>query len=113
MEFQTRSELGGSVTIIQIPEKLNYNISDDLKKQLTKLADQGQYKWVIDLKNTEYLDSSGLGAFISQIATCRSNQGDIHLAAPSEYIQSLLNITHLNKILKSYDNVAAAVEDFK
>ncbi len=68
---------------------------------------------MLDLKNTEYLDSSGLGAFISQIAACRSNQGDIYLAAPSEYIRSLLNITHLNKVLKSFDNVKAAVENFK
>ena len=88
MEFQIKNELEGNVTVIKIPQKLDLHISEDLKKLLNSLAKQGQFKWVIDLQKTEYLDSSGLGAFVSQIATCRSNQGDIHLAKPSEFIQS-------------------------
>ncbi len=113
MVFKTRSDSGGSIIIIQIPKKMDFNVSDDLKVILRDLSDQGIYKWVMDLKKTEYLDSSGLGAFISHIAVCRSHQGDIYLVAPTEYIRSLLSITHLDKVLKSFDSVKAAVEKFK
>ncbi len=39
MAFKTRSELGGSVTIIQMPKKMNHYVSDDLKLLLRNLTD--------------------------------------------------------------------------
>ena len=112
MVFQTRSELNGKVIVIQIPKILDLNNSEDLKKLLCDLTKNGNYNWVIDLQNTEYLDSSGLGAFVSQISDCRANKGDIHLAAPTDYIQSLLEVTHLNKVLKSFDTIQSAIHGF-
>lgn len=112
MTFQTRLEKDGNVIIIQIPKRLDLNKSEDLRNLLSEFTKQGIYKWVLDLHNTEYLDSSGLGAFVSQIAACRTNNGDIHLAAPNEYIQSLLRITHLNRVLKSFDSVHSAINGF-
>ena len=111
--FQTSQELNGKVTVIQIPPKLDLHISDELKDLLNDLTKKKNYHWVIDLQNTEYLDSNGLGAFVSQISVCRANQGDIHLASPSEYVQSLLEITNLGKLLKSFDSVESAIQSFK
>ena len=110
--FQTTQELTGKVTVIQIPERLDLHNSEDLKILFNDFAQQGHYNWVIDLHKTEYLDSSGLGAFVSQISECRSNHGDIYLAAPSEFVQSLLEITHLNKVLKTFNSVQLAVNSF-
>ncbi|HDL18156.1 MAG TPA: anti-sigma factor antagonist, partial [Bacteroidetes bacterium] len=84
----------------------------ELRKLFSDLVKQGQFRWVMNLENTEYIDSSGLGAFVSQIAACRANRGDIHIAAPSEFVSSLLEVTHLKKVLKSFDHVRSAVEDF-
>ena len=58
------------------------------------------------------MDSSGLGAIVSKIAVTRSNNGDIRLAAVQKYIDYLLNLTHLNKILQIYPNIEDAVESF-
>jgi len=112
MTFQTRNELKGKVTVIQIPQTLDLHNADDLKIILSELIKNGNYNWVIDLQNTEYLDSSGLGAIVSQISDCRTNQGDIHLVAPYEFIQSLLEVTHLNKVLTSFDSVESAIHGF-
>ena len=113
MEFQFDIELEGKVIVIKIPKNLDMHISEDLKSLLDSFTKKGQYKWVMDLHQTEYVDSSGLGAFVSQIAMCRSNRGDIHLAKPSVFVQSLLAVTHLNKILKSFDDVQSAIDGFR
>jgi len=66
----------------------------------------------MDLSQTAYIDSSGLGAIVSIIATVRANQGDIRLAAAAGNITNLLEITQLNKLLKCYKTVEEGVKSF-
>jgi anti-sigma B factor antagonist len=112
MTFQTRFELNGNVVVIKIPKRLDLQISDDLKKLLSDFSKEGRFKYIMDLNDTEYVDSSGLSAFVFQIAACRSHSGDIHLVAPSESIKSLLTITHLDTVLKSFETIHSALNNF-
>ncbi|MFQ5825580.1 MAG: STAS domain-containing protein [bacterium] len=113
MDFQTREKLDGKVIVIELPERLDFQISDDFRSMLNELAKQGKYQLVFDLEKTKYIDSSGLSALVSRIATTRSNQGDIRLASPTKFVRELLELTHLNQIIKCFDNVKAAVESFR
>jgi len=113
MEYKTRTELNGQVLVIEIPEYLDYSISDDLRSQLKTLVEQGHFKFVFDLTSNKYIDSSGLGALVSRISSIRSNGGDLRLASPCEAVVSVLNLTHLNKIIKCFDDLSVAVESFK
>ncbi|MCD4693289.1 MAG: STAS domain-containing protein [Calditrichales bacterium] len=113
MEFLTKEYLEGEVNVIDTKERLTTETSDDLKILIKELVDNGKFKIVINLENTKYMDSSGLGAIVSKIAVTRSNKGDIRLAAVQEFVKGLLELTHINKILKCYDNVNMAVNSFK
>lgn len=112
MDFTTLTETTGDVILINIPERLTATASDDLKKYLKESVEQGHYKFVIDLKETEYLDSSGLGAIVSKIAQTRTKDGDVRLAGPGEYVQSLLELTHINQVLKIFDTADQAMASF-
>ena len=112
MDFTTLTEKTGDVTRINIPERLTSTTSDDLKKYLKESVEQGHFKFVIDLKKTEYLDSSGLGAIVSKIAQTRSSNGDVRLASPGEYVLSLLELTHINQVLKIFDTAEQAMASF-
>jgi len=68
---------------------------------------------VVDLGETEFMDSSGIGALVSRIAVTRSNQGDIRLASVRESISKLLSITNLDKIFVCFDDVRSAVKSFE
>ncbi len=113
MEFATREELEARVVVIEGPERLEANISNDFRTKMNQVVDEGKFQVVVDLKGTEFIDSSGLGALVSRIAVTRSNQGDVRLASPSPNIRKLLGITHLDKIFKCFDDVESAVESFK
>ena len=111
MNFTIR-DMSGDVTVIECPERLDVNVSDDLKAIMTNLTGQNKYKIVLNLLPTRYVDSSGLGAIVSRIAVTRANGGDIRLVVTSKAILDLLQLTHLNKIISSYDNLIRAVNSY-
>jgi anti-sigma B factor antagonist len=105
-------EVTGNVTVIDCPNRLDVNISDDLKKIMVDLIEKKKYNIIIDLSNTKYVDSSGLGAIVSRISVTRSNKGDVRLVTKTKSILDLLDLTRLNKVLKCYDDVKTAAKSF-
>jgi len=112
MTFVTSEIPDEKVVVIEGPERLVANISEDFRKLVNGLVDQGKTRLVIDMGKTEFMDSSGLGALVSRIAATRANHGDVRLASPSPQILNLLQITHLDKVFKCFDHVDAAVKSF-
>ena len=113
MEFNRRQEWDGKVIVIECPRRIDASVADYFRSIMKELVDEGKYRLVVDLDGTEFMDSSGLGALVSRIATMRSNKGDIRLASPGEPIQKLLKITNLNNIFTYFDDVKSAVESFR
>ena len=112
MEFIIKDGLKGEVTVIESPERLDAVVAPDFKVKISELVEQKKYKLVVDLSRTKFMDSSGLGALVSRIAITKSNNGDIRMAAPQKYVQELLEITHLNKVLRVFDDVESAIDSY-
>ena len=111
MDF-TVHEKEHNMVVIDCPERLDLNQSEELKKIFAEEIDKNKYRFIINLTRTTYVDSSGLGAIVSHIAKSRSNGGDIRLALTSGLILKLLEVTNLNKILKTYDDVDTAISSY-
>lgn len=112
MGLNTREENDGRVVIIEIPGRLTLESSGELKEFLKELMEEKKFRIVMDLNQTTYVDSSGLGAIVSKIAMTRSNAGDIRLAHVAPNIQELLELTHLTQILQVYESTEKAVASF-
>ena len=113
MNFQAHVQEDSDIVVIDIPRRLTSEISDELKSLMKQLIEQGKYKLIMNLEKTRYMDSSGLGAIVSKIAATRLHGGDIRLAAPQQTIIDLLELTHINQIVKIFSNVEEAVQSFK
>ncbi|MGA1862039.1 STAS domain-containing protein [Deferribacter thermophilus] len=100
------------VIVIDIPQRLDASNSQELKDLLAKYVSDKKYKYVMNLSNTEFIDSSGLGAIVSKIAHCRANGGDVKIVVTNERIKEIFNITHLDKVLKEYKTVDEALGSF-
>ena len=59
----------------------------------------------------EFIDSSGLGALISGLKTARTAGGDLRLAAATEQVTSVLQLTNLDRILRVYPSPDDAYRD--
>ena len=106
------SEKSGKIVVIKTPERFTVEVSSEFKDLLNNLVKEQNYKIVINLSATKYMDSSGLGAIVSRIAATRANNGDIRLANPSKFVKELLDLTQLMRILKIYNNTKSAVNSF-
>ena len=83
-----------------------------LHEKLHELIEHGKKKFVIDLSQVEWMNSTGLGIMISGLTTLRNNKGELKLANVTEKIKSLLVITKLASVFEAYDSVDEAIKSF-
>lgn len=86
--------------------------SASLQEMLRDNIEQGQIKFVIDLTNVNWMNSSGLAVLISALKTIRSSGGELVLANITEKIQSILVITKLASVFKTSDSLDEAISSF-
>lgn len=84
-----------------------------LSEKLHDLVDKKKTKVVADLSKVSWMNSSGLGILIGGLTTMRNNGGDLKLVNVTERIKSLLIITKLITIFETFENLEAAVKNFK
>jgi len=82
-----------------------------IKQAIKKLIDEGHARIVVDLAQTEFIDSSGLGALIGGLKAARLAEGDLRLAAASDSVKSVLKLTSLDRVLRDYPTVDSAFSD--
>lgn len=80
---------------------------------LHKLLEEDKKNVIIDLAETKFMNSSGLGMLISGYTTVKNGGGAMKLANATEKIESLLVITKLITIFEHFTSVDEAVESFK
>ena len=113
MTFQEQKHAKSGVWVITCPARIDVNVSDELRDLITQIIAGNEFKIVLDLSDTGYIDSSGLGAIVSRISVLRSNQGDVRLAATGRNILDLLELTQLNKIIRTFPDVIEAENSFE
>ncbi len=100
----------GSVTVIELNgDVLGGPDANELHGKLRSLLNEGKKNIVIDLVKVEYMNSSGLGMMASALSTVKNAGGTLVLANPTERIKSLLSITKLNQLFKTFDNTDQAI----
>ena len=112
MAFPLNSYSEGRVTCIEVPARLTRDNSPDLIALLRELVEKGQVKIVVNMLQTRRIDSSGIGALVSQIATLRARQGDIRLANVHDFVREVLSITHLDQVIKIFPSLEEAVQSY-
>ena len=88
--------------------RLTMVVSKQLTDTIRGLVEEGTTKVVVDLGETTFLDSSGLGALIAGHKRCRQAGGDLRLARPTEQVTTVLSLTNLDRVLRPRASVAEA-----
>ncbi|ATQ27694.1 anti-sigma factor antagonist [Rhodococcus ruber Chol-4] len=107
--FATRTT-GSDVVVVRPEGRLNMVAAPRLREQLRDLVDSGSARVVVDLAATEFIDSSGLGALVSGLKAARQAGGDLRLASPTAQVRSVLSLTSLDRVLRTYDSADAAFD---
>lgn len=106
MEFDVSYPDNGAAVIRTIG-RLNMVAAPRLRALVTDtVTREGRSRVVIDLSDTDFIDSSGLGALIAGLKTARTAGGDLRIAAAPSQVMTVLELTNLNRVLRPYPTVA-------
>ena len=109
IEFEvTSSEHGISVVVPR--GRLTMVSARRLKELIGEIVAGGTNRIVVDMGETTFLDSSGLGALIAGLKTARQAGGDLRLARPTEAVLMVLELTNMDKVLRPRDSVSGAFD---
>ena len=82
-----------------------------LRELINSSVDAGENRISIDLTNVDFIDSSGLGALVNALNVTRKAGGDLRIAAPTEQVKLVLELTNLDRVLKFYPDAETAFND--
>jgi anti-sigma B factor antagonist len=103
------------VTVVKpAGDRLDLEVAAEFRASLLQLIDSGQHRVIVDLRDVNFIDSSGLGALVSALKTLKllKRDGDIRLANVQPPVVSLLEIIRLHRVFASYPSVEQAVQSF-
>ena len=66
--------------------------------------------WIVDLSSLKYIDSAGLGAFLTLYRLMRNTGRTLYFIGIQKYVQKLLSIAKLDHTFQIYDSLES-VED--
>jgi anti-sigma B factor antagonist len=105
--------LVGDVVILDLQGKILIGEGDDqLREAVTKLADSGKTKILLNLAEVPYVDSAGLGEVVRCYTTVSRKGGKLKLLNLTKKIQDLLAITKLLTVFETYDSEDEAIKSF-
>jgi anti-anti-sigma factor len=103
----------GSVVVVSLAgDLLGEPEISDVRKVVYKHLNVGTKKIVLELKKVGRMNSMGLGSIMAAHASCRSKDGELRLANVSDHVGSVLALTKVVKVIRTYETVDKAVKSF-
>jgi anti-sigma B factor antagonist len=110
MQLEHRTE--NDINIVKLPERLMMANAAAARTTLKGIIGQGSGKLIVDLTDTDFMDSSGLAVLVSALQAARKQGGDVHLVGMGTNLQALFELTRLHTVFKIFDDEAAAARAF-
>jgi anti-sigma B factor antagonist len=102
----------GDVAVAVIPvEELDASNAGDFKRDIAPLL-EAHTKLVIDLGRLRFVDSSGLGAFISCLRKLNAKGGDLKLCGMSKQVRAVFELVRMHRIFDIYGTREVALRAF-
>ncbi len=90
----------GEHKVIEVTGEVDlYNVSE-LKKALFSITDGSVKSVIVDMKNVNYMDSSGIGALVAGQKKMRAHNGSFALMNIAEDVLNILKLATLDKFFK-------------
>lgn len=80
-----------------------------LRNAVKKSLEEGATKFVINLGEVSYIDSSGLGELVNTFTVLRAKNGAVNLLNLTKRIKDLLQMTKLLTVFDSFEDEAKAI----
>src|SRR5665213_1737844 len=93
-------------------ELIDRNLAQSLMDEVVKLSEEGQNKFIFELSELKYMNSTGLNVLINVLTKSRKNGGDLVISGVSKKVQELLLITKLISVFSVSATTEEAISKF-
>ena len=92
-------------------EELDASNAGEFKRDIAPVL-EANTKLVIDLSRLRFVDSSGLGAFLSCLRKLNAKGGDLKLCGMSKQVRAVFELVRMHRIFDIYGTREEAVRAF-
>lgn len=112
IEFSHQVQKGISI-IMPLGDSLDATNALSYKNEVLKLLNStGETKVIFDLSKLQFIDSSGLGTFISILRSLNGRGGTLKLANLNRPIKTVFEIVSMHRIFDVFPNIEEAIKSF-
>ncbi|HYM82434.1 MAG TPA: STAS domain-containing protein [Candidatus Limnocylindria bacterium] len=86
--------------------------TDELERTIKQLADSGNKHLIVNLSETQHLNSTALGVLISAHSSYVRRAGQMKLCSVDKRIENIFVITKLSLVFDVYPNEEQAIASF-
>jgi anti-sigma B factor antagonist len=102
------TDAGDGIAVAALNGRLNMASAGRLREAVNSAVAAGRTRIAVDLTSVEFMDSSGLGALVNGLKVARQAGGDLRIAAPSEQVRLVLQLTNMEKFLTTVPDANTA-----
>ncbi len=98
--------------IVSLNGELDHHTSEEIRKKVDqKYFNQNLKNIILDLRGLKFMDSSGIGLVMGRYKNCKEKNGDVAIVSTNPYINRMLNMSGLPKIINIYSSMEEAIID--
>lgn len=109
--FSVSSEVLGdpaNVVVITVAGEVDAHTADRLRSSIDAVI-SSETQLVVDLTDVTFLDSTGLGVFVTALKHLRELDGSLDLVITSPRVMKVFELTGLDVVIPIHEDVAAAL----
>lgn len=105
---RVRVEHTPTAAVVHVTGEIDIAVAPDLRSAL-EAAVVAQSNVIVDLSQAGVIDSAGLGTLVRARNAARRRQGELLLAGPSRFVQTVLRTMRLHTAFRTFGTVQQAI----
>lgn len=106
-------EVSGEIWLVDAQGRLDQSLNPQLEKMLTGLIDEGQTRLIVDLSQSNYINSGGLRCLVTAWREAQEKGGDLVLCGLSGRIQEIFNMIGFDRVFSIHPTSEDALNHFQ
>jgi len=113
-KMQTSTRQVAGVSVVDVKGRVTLGEGNVMLREVIRgLLENGNKKLLLNLKDVDYMDSSGLGELVKSFTTVKNQGGQLKLVNLNDRVRDLLKATSLILIFEVHQDESGAIQSFR
>lgn len=95
--FSVEIEQKQNYPVVHVKGEIDVYTCPQLRETLKQVIDEGQQHLILNLENTQYIDSTGLGTIAHTAQRIKDQEGQVHVICNKPQIKKIFEVSGLEK----------------